>query len=84
MSSERHEAGAISRSMTRIDQDNREKLPEIPEGPAALGGEGSLVDALLSLPDDAEAARQAADGRLQAELARKMRSLLRRRPPEAA
>lgn len=70
--------------MTRIDQDNREELPEIPESPAALGGEGSLVDALLSLPDDAEAARQAADGRLQAELARKMRTLLRRRPPEAA
>jgi hypothetical protein len=70
--------------MTRIDQDNREKLPDIAEGLAALGGEASLVDALLSLPDDAEAARQAADGRLQAELARKMRTLLRRRPPEAA
>lgn len=71
--------------MTRIDQDNdRDRLPESPESTAPAGGEGSLVDALLALPEDAEAARLAADGKLQAELARKMRSMLRRRPPEAA
>ncbi|NMG39248.1 hypothetical protein GRZ55_08340 [Chelativorans sp. ZYF759] len=71
--------------MMRNEQDNRPQgAHPAPEKVPASAGEGSLVDALLALPDDAEAARQAADGRLQAELARKMRSLLRRRPPEAA
>lgn len=71
--------------MMRNEQDNRPQgAHPAPEKAPAIAGEGSLVDALLALPDDAEAARQAADGRLQAELARKMRSLLRRRPPEAA
>ncbi|MGY6708326.1 MAG: hypothetical protein ACXIVF_08360 [Rhizobiaceae bacterium] len=70
--------------MTRNEQDNRPQGAHPAPDQASAAGEGSLVDALLALPDDAEAARQAADGRLQAELARKMRSLLRRRPPEAA
>lgn len=71
--------------MTRNDQDNRPQgAHPAPDQAPASAGEGSLVDALLALPEDAEAARQAADGRLQAELARKMRSMLRRRPPEAA
>ena len=71
--------------MMRNEQDNRPQgAHPAPDQAPANAGEGSLVDALLALPDDAEAARQAADGRLQAELARKMRTLLRRRPPEAA
>lgn len=71
--------------MTRNEQDSRQQgAHPAPEKAPASAGEGSLVDALLALPEDAEAARQAADGRLQAELARKMRSMLRRRPPEAA
>lgn len=69
--------------MTRIDQDNRQERAPL-DGAAATSGEASLVDALFSLPEDAETARAALDNGLQSALARKMRSVLRRRPPEAA
>lgn len=70
--------------MTRIDQDNRqERASGALDCATAATGEASLVDALFSLPEDAETARAALDNGLQSALARKMRSVLRR-PPEAA
>jgi hypothetical protein len=46
-------------------------------------GQASMVDALLALPDDDEAVREQLSPGIQAALAAKMRTVLRR-PPEAA